>query len=564
MDKAIINILIFNDNQEDVDALKSYLVQPGHNIFIANSEAEANQIFEKKKIGILLFSSEISGVNSFSYIEKVIKTHQKDCFIIVTGNKQEKADKLLTGLNKGAVDFIVKPFNKNIVNAKISVFKRLYFKNKTILSLLENILPEGVLREFQAHNKYTPKKHENCTILFTDFIGFSKKAQQYSPRELIQALDYYFSQFDIIIQKYNLEKIKTIGDSYMAVGGFNNEENIEVRTALAAIEIRDFIISDGQKRKGKSKDFWDIRIGIHSGGLIGGVIGSYKFSFDVWGDAVNVASRCEEHSEKNKINVSGTFYEKVKEYFNSTPRGTIPIKNRGEIDMFFIDSIKKGFTINDEGKLANSLLRKRAHLPELDFEGLRSVIVHKLKHELDPKLIYHSLKHTLNVEKAVIKYGELEGLTNHELYLVRTAALFHDAGFLKTYDNNEHIGVNIFKSMAPNYGYTDDDMLKVERLILSTIAANEPKDICEKIMCDADLDYLGRKDYHVTANNLFLERQNYGIFLSEKEWLKIQINYLENVHHYYTVSAKNIRKKGKEKRIAELKQIYNSNFEQLF
>ena len=562
MDKAIINILIFNDNQEDIDCLTSFLEQPGHNIFVAKTKKEADQILEKRKIGIMLFSSEIEQLDSLAYIEKTTKNPEhKDCFIIVTGTQQEKTYKLVGGLHKGAVDFITKPFIKHLINAKINVFKRLHFKNKTILSLLENIFPEGVLKEFRAHNKYSPKKHDHCTILFTDFVGFSKKSLRYTPSKLIEILDYYFSQFDQIIHKYGLEKIKTIGDSYMAVGGLNNhDDNIEIKTTLAALEIKNFIIEDQEKRNYDAAKAWSIRIGIHSGALIAGVIGKDKYSFDVWGDSVNVAARCEQHSLPNKINVSEHFYNQIAPYFDGTDRGRIAIKNRGEIKMFFVEDIKKDYTIRKDSKLPNPWLRQLANLPTFDFDGLRTHIIQRLRSELDPRLIYHSLKHTLNVEKAVMKYGELEGLTKHELYLTRTAALFHDSGFLLQYDNNEHIGVNIFKSIANDYGYSEEDIKMVEQIILVTIANNEPQSICEKIMCDADLDYLGRKDYHITAENLFQERANYGIDLSEKEWLNIQINYLENIHHYYTVSANNIRNRGKAKRLSELKEKYAAKF----
>ncbi len=195
-----------------------------------------------------------------------------------------------------------------------------------------------------------------------------------------------------------------------------------------------------------------------------------------------------------------------------------------------------------------------------DFEGLRKYIVGKLEKNLDSKLVYHSLRHTLNVEKAVIKYGKLENLSDHELYLTRTAALFHDAGFIQQYDDNEHIAVNMFKLIAPQYGYSKDDIRMVERIILTTIETAEPLGICGKIMCDADLDYLGRKDYHDIANHLFEERQNFGIYLSEEGWLKIQINYLENIHRYYTKSAQHSRNKGKRERISELKSLYKSKF----
>ena len=557
MEKSIVNILIFNEDENDINTLRLYLNQPGNNVLIARTVHEADLILSQKNIGILLFSSEIQDLNGIEYIENVLKTeHNKDCFIIVTGTEQQKTYNLISGLNKGAVDFMVKPFMKNIVMAKIGVFKRLYFKNKTVLTLLENIFPEAVLKEFQKRNKYTPKKHSNCTILFTDFVGFSNKAFKYPPTELIKVLDFYFSKFDQIILKYGLEKIKTIGDSYMAVGGLDHDtDNVAIKTTLAALEIRDFMIEDKLSKKENGLDFWDIRIGMHIGDLVGGIIGRHKFSFDVWGDSVNIASRCEEHSEINQINVSGKYHDYIMPYFDTIGRGHIKIKNRGEIKMYFVEQIKTEFAVPNNKKLANLVLRVKANLPAMDFSGLKSYIVQKLESELDSDLTYHSLKHTLNVEESVIKYGELEGLTEQEMFLTRTAALFHDSGYTEKYANNEKIGVQIFKDIASDYGYSTLDIQTVEKIIYATISENVPQDICEKVICDADLDYLGRKDYHITAKNLFLEMNVFDYPISEKEWLKIQIDFLENKHLYYTISAQNIRGKGKANRIKELKSF---------
>ncbi|MFD1551312.1 hypothetical protein DNU06_12675 [Putridiphycobacter roseus] len=554
MQEAIINILIFNNNDQEIELLKEYLIQPSNNIFIAKTETEAKLILDTKHIGIVLLSTDISDINHLKFIDEISNINQnKDCFTIITGTVTDSALHLVQGLNKGAVDFITLPFMKNIVIAKINVFKRLYFKNKTILSLLENILPEAVLTEFRQNNKYTPKRHSNCAILFTDFIGFSKKARDYSPQELLKVLDYYFSNFDLIFQKYNIEKIKTIGDSYMAVGGLNaNEDETELKMTLAALEIKAFVKEDIKKRKQAGKDFWEVRIGIHSGDLIAGVIGRKKFAFDVWGDSVNVASRCEALAPPNEINVSEHFIRKIKDFFNCTERGPIEVKNMGKINMFLINDIKPEFKLDQQGLFANLTLRAKAHLSKIDFNGIRSYIIDKLTKELPKNLVYHSLDHTLNVEQAVIKYANLEGVDEEKIILLKTAALFHDSGFLVKYEKNENIGVQYFKEVASTYGYAKADIEFVSRIIMATARLRQPIDIYENIISDADHDYLGRRDYHITAQKLIQEMAAYGYVLTEIEWLEKQIDYLAHTHQYYTTSAKNIRKKGKQKRINEL------------
>jgi HD superfamily phosphodiesterase len=195
-----------------------------------------------------------------------------------------------------------------------------------------------------------------------------------------------------------------------------------------------------------------------------------------------------------------------------------------------------------------------ANLPTEDFDRIRIDIINQLKIELDDNLFYHSIEHTLNVEQAAKKYANLEGLSPKETMLVCTAALFHDAGFILEYDDNEKIGVKIFKQMAPKYGYSPTDIELISKMILATNNKLEPITLAEKILSDADHDYLGRSDYHHIAKKLRKELSVFKEKISDEEWLKMQIYYLETKHQYYTTSAINLRQVGKLKRITELKE----------
>lgn len=556
MKEQIVNILIIDDNKNDLNYLYEILQSPGNNIFKTNNKGSAIDLIKQKKIAIVLCSVDTKNIDFLNFVDNIVSQKEnKDIFVIAIASKKENVYQLVKGLKKGAVDYLLKPYRPNLVKAKIDTFKRIYLKNKRISNLLENILPLNTLNEFNHFGKSTPKKHSNCTILFTDFVKFSTKATQLTPKELIKKLDFYFSKFDEIILKYKLEKIKTIGDAYMAVGGVTKKHNIiEINTALAAIEIQNFVNTEMQTQKALGKDYWEIRIGLHSGDLIAGVIGKHKFSFDVWGDAVNIAARCEQNSLSNHINISEDFYKKIHPFFETTNRGKIKIRNRGEIGMHFLNRIKPKFSFDKKGHNANYKLRTLANLPTEDFERLRIDIISKLKIELDDNLFYHSVEHTISVEQAVIKYAELEGVSEKETMLLRTAALFHDAGFIIAYDDNEKIGVKIFEQMAPNYGYSPNDIKKVSKMILATNNKVEPLTLSEKILCDADHDYLGRIDYHHIAKKLREELNVYKTPLSDNEWIKLQINYLETKHKYYTTSAYNLRHIGKLKRIKELKK----------
>jgi predicted metal-dependent HD superfamily phosphohydrolase len=173
---------------------------------------------------------------------------------------------------------------------------------------------------------------------------------------------------------------------------------------------------------------------------------------------------------------------------------------------------------------------------------------------LQPENIsYHGLPHTLNVEKAAVRYAKLEGVKNEDLLILRTATLFHDSGFIMQYDKNEIFGAKLAKAILPNFGYSDVQIAEIEKIILATQHDVAPETLLEKIMCDADHDYLGRKDYTGIAEKLRVELADFGTKFNEIEWIDFQINFLENIHTYHTETARNIREEGKKSRVRELK-----------
>lgn len=199
-------------------------------------------------------------------------------------------------------------------------------------------------------------------------------------------------------------------------------------------------------------------------------------------------------------------------------------------------------------------MRDNSTPSSINFVGIRSFILNKLSVELSKELIYHSVEHTLRVEAAAMKYAGLENLDEHETLLVRTAALFHDAGFIERYEHNEELGALLFENNAQKFGFNADETKLVSEIILSTSYAAIPKNTLEAVMRDADLDYLGTADYHRTAQSLFDEMAKFGKAYPPKKTLEIQLDYLKNHHAYYTNSAKKLRNEGKEKRILELQQ----------
>ena len=203
-------------------------------------------------------------------------------------------------------------------------------------NLLLNILPEETADELKKSGKVEAKKFESVTVLFTDFEGFTKYAEKLTPEKLVESVDYYFSKFDEIIEKYDLEKIKTVGDAYMCAGGlpFPTKDHA-TKMVLAAFEIAEFV-EMSKKNTTIDQTRYSIRIGICSGPVIAGVVGLKKFSYDIWGDTVNIASRMEANSEPGKINISESTFELIKDTFHCEYRGGIEVKNKGLMKMYFV------------------------------------------------------------------------------------------------------------------------------------------------------------------------------------------------------------------------------------
>jgi class 3 adenylate cyclase len=204
--------------------------------------------------------------------------------------------------------------------------------------LLVNILPEETARELKEFGKVKAKKFESVSVLFTDFEAFTAASEHVDPELLVNRLGYYFTAFDDIIEKYGLEKIKTIGDAYMCAGGlpFPTEDHA-IKMVKAAFEILQFV---EEAKSEKETDFsFNVRIGINTGPVVAGVVGTKKFSYDIWGDTVNVASRMETFSDSGKINISQNTYDLVKEVFDCEFRGQIEVKNRGFMKMYFVNGL---------------------------------------------------------------------------------------------------------------------------------------------------------------------------------------------------------------------------------
>lgn len=216
--------------------------------------------------------------------------------------------------------------------------KELHIEKEKSEKLLLNILPAKVAEELKEKNYAAPRSYNMVTVLFTDFKGFTSIAEKMSPEEIIRELNTIFSEFDRICKEYNLEKIKTIGDAYMCAGGIPEPNTTNAIDAVkAALEMQQYMKVLADKKQARGESYFELRLGINTGPIVAGVVGESKFAYDIWGDTVNLASRMESAGEVGMVNISDNTYELVKDQFDCTYRGRISVKNKGEVDMYFVN-----------------------------------------------------------------------------------------------------------------------------------------------------------------------------------------------------------------------------------
>ncbi len=220
--------------------------------------------------------------------------------------------------------------------------------------LLLNMLPAEIVEELQTKGAATPRVYRSASVLFADIKNFTQWAETLSPNELIDTLQQLFSEFDDVLAANYIEKIKTIGDAYMCAGGLPMKNNSHpFNIVLAAFGLQQAIARLDELRASKGGEPWLLRIGIHTGTVVTGVVGKTRTIYDMWGDTVNIANRLESASEPGRINISAATYEIIKDYFECEYRGKIAAKHKGEIDMYFVNRLKPEYSADETGFLPN-------------------------------------------------------------------------------------------------------------------------------------------------------------------------------------------------------------------
>jgi adenylate cyclase len=438
--------------------------------------------------------------------------------------------------------------------AESRVSERMEIKIQTLAAekersdkLVAEILPENTATQIKTKGKAKWDKYERATVLFSDIQGFTKIAEEMNPETLIDELDTFFFHFDSVVDKYNIEKIKTIGDAYMAAGGIPQKNSTNpVEVVLAALEMQSYM----QELKNTRTDIWDLRIGIHTGPVIAGVVGHKKISYDIWGDTVNTASRMESSGTPGKVNISGITYGMVKDYFLCEYRGKLPVKYKGNIDMYYVTGLRPELSVDLKG-IPNKRFYIKLQL--LRLSDLEDKVMDFLSENLPDSLHFHRIEYAKKVFAQSFLLCRSEEIEQEDRLLVRTAALMLFTGLTQEYHNFENRSSVLCREILPDFSYSESQIDQICNLIMATKLPFEANNRLEKILIDTRMDFIGRPDYSSQIKLLYRELKESGSKMNGQQFKKQQLELLYNFN-FYTMAARRLREVSGPDQMAILEQ----------
>lgn len=400
-------------------------------------------------------------------------------------------------------------------------------------------------------------KYKLATVLFAEIQGFTNISDDMDSGQLVDNLDEILLEISKIVEKHENKSLKTLADSILCVGGIPQKNMTNpIQVVLAAIEIQYFI--NIIQATYKNNRIWNLRIGIHTGPVVAHISGRRKINYEVKGETVNLATRIRSFSEKGGILISESTYELVKDLFICEYYTKMPVKYKGDMLLYYVKGIRPEYSLQHKSIIPNKKFSVR--FGWIQFTDLQEMMLNKLENELPPHLYYHSSNHTIDVvtQAELIGYGE--EIDDEELLLLKTAALFHDSGHILGYNDHEFFSTLIAREILPDYYYTQNQIDSICNLIMATKMPPDPRTKLEEIMCDADLDYLGRSDMIPVSNMLYKELKKYKKIGTWNEWNRLQIKFITN-HQYYTKTAMSLREVNKQKQIERIKKLLESGEE---
>ncbi len=340
-------ILAVDDNKSNRDLLKRRLTHEGHFVVVVESGNRALSILEDQSFDLILLDLLMPGMTGIEVLERLKADERWHAIPVIMISGLQEADAAIRCIEAGAEDYLTKPFNLVLLRARINAclerkhwqarereyLARLQEEKERSDALIRNILPAPIVLRLNEGETIIADRFESASILFADIVGFTPAAAVMPPAHLVDRLDQVFSEFDVLALSLGVEKIKTIGDAYMAAAGLPQPRHDH---AEAIVEFALGILAALERVNTANDQEFKIRIGIHSGPVVAGIIGRNKFIYDVWGDTVNIASRLESQGLPNQIQVSQVVQEALAHRYHFERRGTIALKGRGHTQTFLV------------------------------------------------------------------------------------------------------------------------------------------------------------------------------------------------------------------------------------
>lgn len=347
-------VLVVDDNENNRDLISRRLLRDGCELATAENGTQALQTLKTADFDLILLDIMMPEMDGFAVLSALKRDARLQHIPVIMISAVDELKSVVRCIEMGADDYLMKPFDPVLLRARVNaLLERKHLRDKEVRKtqelehalveievqrkkteeLLLNILPASIAHELQTKGSVQPMYFEDVTIVFADFVGFTFSTEELPADELVQILHAYFSAFDAIMARYGLEKLKTIGDCYMFAGGMpDRSPSHPVDSILAAMEM--IYVTEQLAASGPVN--WKLRVGVHTGPVIAGVVGIHKFAFDIWGDSVNLSSRIESSGVPNQVNMSASTYARVKDFFTCEKRGRIKIKHGRELEMYLV------------------------------------------------------------------------------------------------------------------------------------------------------------------------------------------------------------------------------------
>jgi adenylate cyclase len=326
-------ILVVDDTSANIQAVTAILREHGYQISVATNGRQALAVLERVRPDLILLDVLMPEMDGFEACRRIKNNPAYQDIPIIFLTAKTDATDIVRGFELGAVDYVPKPFNAYELLARVNTHLTLDRLNRQNEQLLLNVLPASIAEQLKKAEGIIAERLDDVSVLFADIVGFTALSARIGPAELIDMLNRLFSAFDDLVDRHGLEKIKTIGDAYMVAGGLPEPRPGHLE-AMATFALD---MSKAMQAPPDAQRELQIRIGIHVGSVVAGVIGRRKFSYDAWGDTVNTASRLESHGEPGRIQVSEAVYLRLRDRFAFGPCHTVELKGKGPVSAYFLE-----------------------------------------------------------------------------------------------------------------------------------------------------------------------------------------------------------------------------------